>query len=129
VNVIYIDDDAVNRAVVCDMAASAGLAIADAPDARTGLKAIKDGAFDLVLMDLRMPEMSGLTAIRQLRADTVAAAEQHHVVVVTADITPGVREMCKTAGADDFLEKPVSMTKLFDVIASVMVKKPGLQIV
>lgn len=128
VNVIYIDDDAVNRTVVCDMAASAGLAITDAPDAKTGLKAIRDGAFDLVLMDLRMPEMSGLTAIRHLRSDE-ASSGKHHVVVVTADLTPGIRDMCRTAGADDFLEKPVSMTKLFDVIATVMVKKPGLQIV
>ena len=126
-NVIYIDDDATNRAVLCDMVASAGLSITDAPDAKTGLKAIKDGSFDLVLMDLRMPEVSGLTAIRQLRADSGSAA-QHHIVVVTADITPGVRDMCQSAGADDFLEKPVSMTKLFDVIAAVMVKKPHLQI-
>lgn len=126
-NVIYIDDDATNRTVLCDMIASAGLPVTDAADAKSGLKAIKEGAFDLVLMDLRMPEMSGLTAIRQLRADS-ASAEQHHIVVVTADITPGVRDLCQTAGADDFLEKPVSMAKLFDMIASVMVKKPHLQI-
>jgi FixJ family two-component response regulator len=48
--------------------------------------------------------------------------------VVTADITPGVRDLCRSAGADDFLEKPVSMSKLFDLIAAVMVKKPHLQI-
>lgn len=126
-NVIYIDDDATNRAVLCDMIASAGIRIMDAPDARTGLRAIKEGEFDLVLMDLRMPEVSGLTAIRQLRSDP-ASAGQHHVVVVTADITPGVRDMCQAAGADDFLEKPVSMAKLFDMIAAVMIKKPHLQI-
>jgi CheY-like chemotaxis protein len=126
-NVIYIDDDATNRAVLCDMISSAGLPVTDAADAKTGLKAIKDGAFDLVLMDLRMPEVSGLTAIRQLRSDPTSAA-QHHVVVVTADITPGVRDLCTSAGADDFLEKPVDMTKLFDMIAGVMVKKPHLQI-
>jgi len=126
-NVIYIDDDATNRAVLCDMIASAGLPITDAADAKTGLQAIKEGAFDLVLMDLRMPEMSGLTAIRQLRSDT-ASSTRHHIVVVTADITPGVRDLCRSAGADDFLEKPVSMAKLFDVIAAVMVRKPHLQI-
>jgi CheY-like chemotaxis protein len=126
-NVIYIDDDATNRAVLCDMIASAGLRITDAADARSGLKAIREGAFDLVLMDLRMPEVSGLTAIRQLRSDANSAA-RHHVVVVTADITPGVRDLCRSAGADDFLEKPVSMSKLFDLIAAVMVKKPHLQI-
>lgn len=126
-NVIYIDDDATNRTVLCDMIATAGLSISGAADARTGLQAIKEGEFDLVLMDLRMPEMSGLTAIRQLRSDAALSA-QHHVVVVTADITPGIRDLCQSAGADDFLEKPVSMAKLFDMIAAVMVKKPHLQI-
>lgn len=126
-NVIYIDDDATNRAVLCGMIAAAGLRITDAADARTGLQAIREGEFDIVLMDLRMPEMSGLTAIRQLRSDAASSA-RHHVVVVTADITPGVRDLCQSAGADDFLEKPVSMSKLFDMIAGVMVKKPHLQI-
>jgi CheY-like chemotaxis protein len=126
-NVIYIDDDATNRSVLCDMIASAGLPITDAADAKTGLQAIRDGAFDLVLMDLRMPEMSGLTAIRQLRSDTGSSA-RHHVVVVTADITPGIRDLCQSASADDFLEKPVSMAKLFDMIAAVIVKKPHLRI-
>jgi CheY-like chemotaxis protein len=127
VNIIYIDDDATNRTVLCDMIASAGLKVANAADAKSGLKAIREGAFDMVLMDLRMPEMSGLTAIRQLRSEADPTA-QHHVVVVTADITPGIRDLCQSAGADDFLEKPVSMAKLFDMIASVMVKKPHLQI-
>ena len=121
-NVIYIDDDATNRAVLCDMMATAGLPITDASDARTGLQAIRDGAFDLVLMDLRMPGMSGLTAIRQLRSDA-ASSTRHHIVVVTADITPGVRDLCRAAGADDFLEKPVSMAKLFDMIATVRARK------
>ena len=126
-NVIYIDDDAANRTMLCDMIASAGLPITDAADARTGLQAIRDGAFDLILMDLRMPGMSGLTAIRQLRSEAASPA-QYHVVVVTADLTPGIRDLCQSAGADDFLEKPVSMAKLFDVIAAVMFKKPHFQI-
>ena len=126
-NIIYIDDDATNRTMLCDMIASAGLPITDAADAKTGLQAIRDSAFDLVLMDLRMPEMSGLTAIRQLRSEAGSSA-QHHIVVVTADITPGIRELCQSAGADDFLEKPVSMAKLFEMIGAVIAKKPHLQI-
>ena len=121
-NVIYIDDDATNRAVLCDMMATAGLPITDAADARTGLQAIREGAFDLVLMDLRMPGMSGLTAIRQLRSDA-ASSHRHHIVVVTADISPGVRDLCQAAGADDFLAKPISMPKLLDLVASVRAKR------
>lgn len=127
-NVIYIDDDEANRAVLRDMAATAGVTISEAPDARSGLEKISRGKFQLVLMDLRMPEMSGLTAIRQLRADA-GSRDEHRVVVVTADLTPGVRDLCTSAGADDFLEKPVSLPKLMEIVASTMMRQPGFLVV
>ena len=116
-NVIYIDDDATNRALLRDMMAIEGISMTEAADARTGLKMIGEGDFDLILMDLRMPDMNGLTAIRQLRA---GGNLKGHVpiVVVTADISEGVKELCRGAGADDFLEKPVYMDKLFGIVAS-----------
>ena len=115
-NVIYIDDDATNRALLRDMLAIEGITMAEAPDARTGLKMISEGDFDLILMDLRMPDMNGLTAIRQLRAGGNSSGHVP-IVVVTADISEGVKELCRGAGAEDFLEKPVYMDKLFDIIA------------
>jgi len=116
-NIIYIDDDATNRALLRDMLATRGFAMAEAADARTGLKMIDAGKFDLILMDLRMPDMNGLTAIRQLRA---AGDHRAHIpiVVVTADLSQGVKGLCQSAGADDFIEKPVRMDTLFRVIAS-----------
>jgi len=125
-NLIYIDDDAANRTVVREIAAMAGLTISEAADARSGLDQIAKHHFDLILMDLRMPEMSGLTAIRQLRADRRGGNE--HVVVVTADLTPGARELCEAAGADDFLEKPVSLQKLMDVVGAVMIRQSAFEI-
>ena len=116
-NIIYVDDDATNRALLRDMLALEGLSMIEAADARTGLKVIAEGDFDLILMDLRMPDMNGLTAIRQLRA---GGTLRRHVpiVVVTADISEGVKELCRAAGADDFLEKPVFLDKLFGIVAS-----------
>ena len=125
-NLIYIDDDAANRAVVRDMAATVGLTISEAADARSGLEQIGKHRFDLVLMDLRMHEMSGLTAIRQLRAERRDGDE--YVVVVTADLTPCARDLCKSAGADDFLEKPVSLQKLMDIVGSLLMRQPAFEI-
>ena len=116
-NIIYIDDDATNRALLRDMLAVEGYAVADAADARTGLKMIEEGNFDLIFMDLRMPDMNGLTAIRQLRSGASRGAHIP-IVVVTADPSDGVKQMCRTAGADDFLEKPISMDRLFDIVSS-----------
>jgi len=90
----------------------------EAGDARTGLKLIENGRFDLIFMDLRMPDMNGLTAIRQLRASG-GRQRAIPIVVVTADPSDGVKSMCRAAGATDFLEKPVSMDKLFELVGSI----------
>jgi CheY-like chemotaxis protein len=99
------------------MLALEGIALTDAADARTGLKMIDEGDFDLIFMDLRMPDMNGLTAIRQLRSGGNRRA-QIPIVVVTADPSEGVKAMCRTAGADDFLEKPIALDRLFDIVSS-----------
>jgi CheY-like chemotaxis protein len=117
VRIIYIDDDATNRALLRDMLAVEDIAIAEAGDAHTGLKMIAEGDFDLIFMDLRMPDMNGLTAIRQLRA---GGAKQRNVpiIVVTAEPSEGVRSLCRDAGATDFLDKPISMDRLFEMVGS-----------
>ena len=120
-NIIYIDDDATNRALLRDMLALEDIALMDAADARTGLKMIDEGDFDLIFMDLRMPDMNGLTAIRQLRSG-VNRRDHIPIVVVTADPSEGVKAMCRSAGADDFLEKPISIERLFDIVASARVR-------
>ena len=117
-NIIYIDDDATNRALLRDMLAVEGIEMTEAGDARTGLKLIDKGRFDLIFMDLRMPDMNGLTAIRQLRASG-SSQQATPIVVVTADPSEGVKSMCRSAGATDLLEKPVSMDKLFALIGSI----------
>ena len=114
-NVIYIDDDATNRALLRDMLALEGIGMQEAADGLTGLKMIGEGDFDLIFMDLRMPNLNGLTAIRQLRS----APQKKHVpiIVVTADPSEGVRELCRNAGADDFLDTPVSLDRLLSLVS------------
>ena len=117
VNILYIDDDATNRALLRDMLASEDIPLDEAGDARTGLKMVEAGDYDLIFMDLRMPDMNGLTAIRQLRAGG-ARQQTVPIVVVTADPSEGVKAMCRAAGATDFLDKPISMEKLFETVRS-----------
>ena len=78
--------------------------------------------YDIILMDLRMPGMDGLTAIRRIRArpDEKSAAP---IIVVTADTALNLRDACVNAGADDLLLKPVAMDALFDAIAKVLTAK------
>jgi CheY-like chemotaxis protein len=117
--VLFVEDDAMNRRVVRDMLHVAGAEMAEAHDAETGLRMIGDEAYDFVLMDLRMPGMDGLTAIRHIRARPDAKAELP-VIVVTADTGVRIRETCFESGADDVLMKPVAMSELFDTMGRIM---------
>lgn len=120
--ILFVEDDAMNRRVVRDMLSVAGLDLAEAPEAATGLRMIEDNDYDLILMDLRMPGMDGLTAIRAIRAREDLKARLP-IVVVTADMASDIRHQCLTAGADDVMMKPVSMENLFDTIGRAIAER------
>ena len=120
-NVLFIEDDRMNRRVVKDMLDVAGVSMTEAPDAESGLALLDQGAFDVVLMDLRMPGMDGLTATGHIRARGDAKA-RIPIIVVTADTAPNLREHCIAAGADEVLFKPVAMDSLFDTIGRLLAR-------
>ena len=122
--VLFIEDDPMNRRVVRDMLSVAGVEMSEAPEAESGLAMLDTQPFDLVLMDLRMPGMDGLTAIRKIRErrDSTAGIP---IIVVTADTALDLQERCRTAGADELLRKPVAMTLLFDAIARAISERPS----
>ena len=121
--VLFVEDDAMNRRVVRDMLGVAGLDMSEAPEAETGLKMIDENDYDLILMDLRMPGMDGLSAIRNIRArgDLKGALP---IIVVTADMAVNIRENCLAAGANDVILKPVAMDLLFDAIGRTIAANP-----
>lgn len=119
---LFIEDDAMNRRVVKDMLNVAGVDMDEADGAAAGLRLIGEHHYDLVLMDLRMPGMDGMEAIRQLRQREDEKSKLP-VIVLTADAAAGLREKCLAAGADEVLFKPVSMQSLFDAIAVLVVER------
>ncbi len=113
--ILFVEDDPMNRRVVKDMLTIVGVNMAEAQDAETGLRMIGDSHYDVILMDLRMPGMDGLAAIRCIRARNDAKARTP-IIVITADTAVDLRETCLASGADQVLEKPVAMNKLFDAL-------------
>ncbi len=120
--ILFVEDDAMNRRVVSDMLGVAGLNMAEAQDAEAGLSMVEQELYDIILMDLRMPGMDGLTAIRRIRS-LPNDKGQTPIIVVTADTALNLGEACASAGADDLILKPVAMDALFDSIAKVMTSR------
>lgn len=111
--VLFVEDDPMNRRVVRDMLEVASVAMVDAESAEIGLRMIGEEDFDLVLMDIRMPGMDGLTAVRKLRERSDERATLP-IIIVTADTSLHLRDECLSAGADDLIRKPVAMNALFE---------------
>jgi CheY-like chemotaxis protein len=120
-NVLFIEDDRMNRRVVRDMLDVAGVTMMEAESAEDGLSAIDAQDFDMLLIDLRMPGMDGITAIGHIRArpDRKAAVP---IIVITADTALDLRERCIAAGADEVLFKPVAMDALFEAMGRILAR-------
>ena len=102
----------------------AGADMIEAESAEEGLRLLDGQDFDMLLVDLRMPGMDGITAIRHIRA----RADQKGrvpIIVVTADTAVDLRERCLAAGADDVIFKPVAMDNLFDAMGRVLAADEG----
>lgn len=117
--VLFIEDDRMNRRVVRDMLDVAGAQMEEAESAEIGLARIDAEDFDMILVDLRMPGMDGLTAIGHIRARGDAKGELP-IIVVTADRAVDLRERCLAAGANDVIFKPVAMDALFEAMGRLL---------
>jgi len=123
VNILFIEDDPMNRRVVSDMLDVAGAVMTGAESAEIGLQLIDEQDFNIVLLDLRMPGMDGFEALRRIRGRGDAKANVP-VIILTADTAVDLRERCLADGADEVMFKPVAMDSLFDAIGR-MLAKPG----
>jgi len=109
--ILLAEDNAVNRKVVSQMLRKLGYSADMAEDGLEVLRALERQHYDLILMDIQMPEMDGLEASRQIRK-LRPAAEQPHIIALTAYALDGDRERCLEAGMDSYVSKPVRIEDL-----------------
>ena len=115
--VLLADDHAVNRKVVELMLASAGVELTSVEDGKAACEAFSSAAFDLVLMDMQMPVMDGLTAVRLIRAQEAVSGARTPIIMLTANALPEHVMAARLAGADEHLAKPISAASLLKVVA------------
>ena len=116
-NVLLVEDNPVNQAVAERMLERVGLRIALAMDGRAAVDAVRQNAFDLVLMDVQMPVLDGLDATRAIRVHEAGLGRHTPIVALTANAMAQERDQCLAAGMDDFLPKPFSSPQLHQLLA------------
>ncbi len=113
--VLLVEDNDMNRQVALELMKAAGIAVAMANNGAQAVKILSESVgpspFDIVLMDLQMPEMDGYTATRRLRADP--RFENLPIVAMTAHAMIEERKRCLDAGMNDHLAKPIDPTTMF----------------
>jgi two-component system, cell cycle response regulator DivK len=105
--ILIVEDNEKNLKLVRDLLQYHGFRTLEAMDAETGLQLAATNAPDLILMDIELPGMDGVTALEQLRADPVTAGVG--VVAVTASVMPVDRERFTHAGFDGCIMKPIDV--------------------
>ena len=111
---LVVEDDATNRKVIRAMLLNLGLGAEMANDGEQAIARIAGGErFDLILMDVQMPVMDGLSATAKIRQREREQGEPHRIIIaLTADAFAEDRERCLKAGMDDFLTKPIDVAAL-----------------
>jgi CheY-like chemotaxis protein len=114
--VLVVDDTAVNRELVKLMLEPLGLVVEEASGGAEGIKAAVSQAYDLILMDVRMPGVDGLEAARVIRGASKLNGRTP-ILALTADVQAENAQACRAAGMDDVLAKPIVPRQLLSKIA------------
>ena len=112
--VLLVEDNPINQMVAIEILTLAGMTVHTAKNGLEAIEKIKNEAFDVVLMDVQMPEMDGLEATIRIRNDL--GNKDLPIIAMTAHAMRGDREKCIAAGMDDYISKPIDRLKLYTVL-------------
>ena len=114
--ILLAEDNALNRSVIDAILKQRGHEVVAVADGRAAVEAASRGDFDVILMDVQMPQMDGYAATRTIRAADRGRSPVP-IIALTANATPDEAERCREAGMDAHVAKPVDWPRLFDTIA------------
>ena len=125
-NILLAEDNLINQTLAIKLLETRGHRVALASNGKEAVEAFKKGDFDLILMDIQMPEMDGFEAtrrIRELEAENKSTINNQQstilIIAMTAHAMTGDREKCIAAGMDEYVSKPIKPAGLYSVIDKV----------
>jgi CheY-like chemotaxis protein len=112
--ILLAEDNLVNQKLATRLLEQMGYRVDLASNGLEALESVARQTYDVVLMDVQMPEMDGLDATRQL--NTTYGQDRPRIIAMTANAMQGDREMCLAAGMDDYIPKPIRVDRLTDAL-------------
>jgi len=120
--VLIVEDNEKNMKLARDVLQAKGYATLEAVTGEEGVRLAKEGKPDLVLMDIQLPGINGIEALRRIRTEPALAKVP--VVAFTASVTPTDRSQIQAAGFDGFLSKPINLKEFLETV-SALLRKAG----
>ena len=123
-SVLIVEDNALNMKLFSAMVDSQGYHVLQASDGRSALDLAHRLHPNLIIMDLQLPDMSGLEVTRSLKAE--AATRDIAIIATTAYALRGDEEKIQASGCDGYMAKPIAVTELLDLIEALIARAPGI---
>jgi CheY-like chemotaxis protein len=122
--VLVADDNLINRTLAAGILKKHGHSVVLVTNGREAVEAVGREAFDMVFLDVQMPEMDGFAATRHIRDNEMAGDRRTPIVAMTAYAMTGDRERCLTAGMDHYLSKPLEIPVLVQLLEQASARRP-----
>jgi len=117
-NILVIEDNPINMKLASELLTKTGYTVRQASDAETGIRMARRDAPGLILMDIQLPGMNGLTAARLLKSDD--RTKDIPIIALTAFAMKGDEERMLATGCDAYIAKPIRYKALLEMVASFM---------
>ena len=114
--ILLAEDNAVNQLLASRVLEKQGHHVVTASNGRAALERLEKETFDLILMDIQMPEMDGFEATAAIRKEEESTGKHLPIIAMTAHAMEGDRERCLAAGMDGYIAKPIQVEDLIDAI-------------
>ncbi len=119
--ILVVEDNLMNQLVVRELLETAGATVTVAGNGREAMEQVELRAFNLILMDLQMPELGGIEATQRLRASGYTVP----IVAMTASAMPGDAQRCLDVGMNAYLSKPLDLTRMSDILERLLGLEPA----
>jgi two-component system, sensor histidine kinase RpfC len=117
--ILVAEDSEINRYVLCELLERAGYDVVSVPDGRQALDCLEEDAYDLAIVDMQMPELTGIDVMKFVKR-SAGINNKTPFVVLTANSTLEVKMQCVAANVDAYLTKPIDMQMLLETVAALI---------